>query len=90
MLDFVASLRFRVYPHFTIYYLHRATAHVGGEGIEGATAGEVETGVVPVAGEDAVFDAATVQGEAHVRTAVVHSMNLAIMVEKQRRRTRCR
>ena len=50
---------------------YRKRSNVVGEGVEGAAACEVETGVVPVAGEDAVFDGAAVEGEAHVGASVV-------------------
>ena len=55
---------FRVHPHVAVHHGHREAAHVVGEGIEGAAAGYIEAGMVPVAGEDAVPDAAPVQGKA--------------------------
>ena len=37
--------------------------------------------MVPVAGEDSIPDAAAFQGKAHVGTAVVHRVNLAVVEE---------
>ena len=45
--------------------------HVVGEGVEGAAAGEVEPGMMPVAGEDSVADGASVEGETHVGASVI-------------------
>ena len=44
--------------------------------------GEVEAGVVPVAGEDAVADRAAVEREAHVRAAVVDGVHLAALEQQ--------
>ena len=44
--------------------------------IEGAAARQIEACVVPVAGEDAVADAAAMQWKTHVRAAVVDSIDL--------------
>ena len=57
--------------------------HVVGEGVEGAAAGEVELGVVPVAGEDAVADGAAAQGEAHVGAAIVEGVEAALIVDDE-------
>ena len=51
---------------------------VVGEGVEGAPRGEVETGVVPVAGQKAVLDGPPVERETHMRAAVVHGERLAV------------
>src|SRR5690606_14644704 len=53
--------------------------YVVGEKIKGAAGAEVEAGVMPVTGENTVVDAASIQGEAHVRTAVVHGVDLALV-----------
>ena len=57
--------------------------HVVGEGVEGAATREVEFGVVPVAGEDAVADGAAAQGEAHVGAAVVEGVEAALVVDDE-------
>ena len=81
VLAFVAGLRLRVNPYLAVLDAHREAAHVVGEGVEGAAAGQVEAGVMPVAGQDAVADAAPVKGKAHVRTSVVNRVDLALVVE---------
>ena len=81
VLPLVPGRGLRVDPHLAVHHGHRKAAHVVGEGIEGAAAGEVEAGMVPVAGEDAVPDAAPVQGKAHVGTPVVHRVGLAFVME---------
>ena len=48
---------------------------VVGPGIERAAALQIEAGVMPMAGEDAVGDAPLVQREAHVRAAVVDGVD---------------
>ena len=80
MLRLVALHRARVHPDLSVNHAHREAADIIGEGVEGAAAGEVEPRVVPVAGEDAVADAAPVQRKPHVGTAVIHRIHLAIVV----------
>ena len=64
---------------------HRVGADIVGEGIEGAARLEVEAGVVPVAGQQTVFDRAPVQGEAQVRAAVVDRVGPAVAPEDAHR-----
>ena len=63
----------------------RIGLHVVGEQIEGAAAGQVEAGVMPVAGENPVLDRAAIEGEAHVRTAVVDRVDLSLVMEQHDR-----
>src|SRR5512132_3289782 len=69
--------RRKIDPDVAIAKLDREGAHVVGKLVEGAAGGEVEAGVVPMAGEDAIFDSALAEGETHVGAAVVHSEDLA-------------
>lgn len=55
---------------------------VVGEEVEGAATAEVEAGMVPVAGEEAIVDGAFVEGEAEVGAAVVDGMD-AVMVPEE-------
>ena len=50
-----------------------------------AAAGQVEPGVVPIAGEDAVFHTPAMQRKAHVRTAVFHGEDFPVVVEHRDR-----
>ena len=60
---------------------HVEGAGVVGEEVERATRGEVETRVMPVAGDEPVLDRAPVEGEAHVRAAVVDRPRPAVVPE---------
>ena len=61
--------------------LDRVGPHVVGPGIERAAGGQVEAGVVPVAGDQPALDRAPMQREAHVRAAVVERVGLAVAPE---------
>ena len=63
--------RLRVDEDLAVAQLRAEGGYVVREGIEGAAAGEVEFGVVPVTGEDAVAHGAATEREAHVWAAIV-------------------
>ncbi len=71
MRGVVAQRRRGRHPHLAADDAHGAQRHVVGPEIEGRAATQIETGMVPVAGEDAVLDAAAMERKAHVRAAVV-------------------
>ena len=50
--------------------------------IECASAGGVKSRLMPVTGEDTVFECATMEGEAHVGTAVVYGTE-GLALQKQ-------
>jgi hypothetical protein len=54
--------------------------------VEGAAAFEIEAGVVPVAGQNPVLDAAAFEREAHVRTAIVEGEDAPTVVDDEDRR----
>ena len=60
-----------LYPNLAIAHLDREGRRVARPQIEGAAALEVEAGVVKMAGEDAVLEAAPVEREAHARAPIV-------------------
>jgi hypothetical protein len=60
-----------LHPDVAIAHLHRADRHVVRPQIESAAAFEIETGVMPMTGQDAVLDTAALEREAHVRAAIV-------------------
>ncbi len=72
----------QVHPHLVAAHVHRKSAHVIGPLVESPAACQVETGVVPVAGENAVLERAALQGKAHVRAAVIYRVNF---IDHQRR-----
>src|SRR5262245_23209765 len=65
------STQRQVHPNHRIADLHREDGYVVGPLVERSAAGQVETGVVPMAGQNALFDGSTVQREAHVWAPVV-------------------
>jgi hypothetical protein len=75
-----------IHPHLAVTDLHREYACLVGELVECTTALQVEAGVVPVAGQDAVLYGPSVQREPHVGAAVVHGVYPAV-VEEERERT---
>jgi hypothetical protein len=59
------------HPNLAIDDVDRACRHVVCPEIKGRTAAQIETGMMPVAGEDTVLDAAAMKRKAHVRAPVV-------------------
>jgi hypothetical protein len=55
---------------------HKQTSRPRPE-IEGRAAPQIETGMMPMAGEDPVFDAAAMEGKAHMRTPVIERDHVA-------------
>ena len=64
-----------LHPDLAVAHLDRKGRRVVRPEIEGAAAFEVEAGVVPMACQDAVLDAAPVERKAHVRATVVEGKN---------------
>jgi hypothetical protein len=79
--------RREVHPHLAVPDLHREDTRLISELVEGPAALQIEAGVVPVAGQDAVAYAPPVQGEPHVGTAIVHGVHAAIVEEERQRVT---
>src|SRR5215211_9192836 len=75
--------RRNIYPYLAVFDLDGEDACLVGELVEGATALEIEAGVVPVAGQDPVLQGAPVQGEAHVGTAIVQGVYPAFVEEER-------
>jgi len=69
----------------TITHLDRADRHVVRPEVEGAAAFEIEASVVPVTGQDAVFDAAALEREAHVRAPIVEGEDAPAVVDDEDR-----
>ncbi len=75
----------RLHPYVAIAHLHRARRHVVRPEVEGAAAFEIEAGVVPMTGQDAVLDAAALEWEAHVRATVVEGEDAPAVVDDEDR-----
>jgi hypothetical protein len=74
-----------LHPDLAIANRDRAGRHVVRPQVERAAAFEIETRVVPVTGQDAVLDAATLKREAHVRAAIVEGKDAAAIVDDEDR-----
>src|SRR5271165_4085675 len=72
-------------PDLLVAHLDRESRGVIRPQIEGAAAFEVETGVVPMAREDAVLDAAPVEREAHVRAPIVERKDPPAIIDDEDR-----
>ena len=72
-------------PDLAVAQLDRAGRRVVRPQIECAAAVEIEAGVVPMAGQDAVLDAAAVEREAHVRASVVEREDAAAVIDDEDR-----
>jgi hypothetical protein len=78
---FIPGGRLRVHPDYAVGDVDGIAADVICEGIESTATGEIEPGVVPVAGQDAILDASPVQRKTHVGTPVVHREQLSVVVK---------
>jgi len=65
------------HPNLAIDDADRAHRHIVCPEIEGRTAVQIETGMMPVAGQDPVLDAAAVKRKAHMRASVVEGDHIA-------------
>ena len=70
-----------VEPDFAVANLRAECGHVVGKQVKGASAGEVELGMVPVTGQDAIGDGPLAQWKAHMRTAVIDRKDLIAVPE---------
>jgi hypothetical protein len=76
-----------LHPYFQVAHFDGTGRRVVGPQIEGAAAGEIEAGVVPVAGQDAILDAAAVERKPHVWTAIVEREDAPAVVNYEDRTT---
>jgi hypothetical protein len=73
------------HPHFAIAQFDGEGRHVVGPKVKGAAAFEIEAGVMPMTGQDAVFDAAQLERKTHVWAPIVEGENAAAIVDDQDR-----
>src|SRR5262245_28385384 len=76
----LACRRRGIHPDLAVNDTGRKGAHVVSKGIERTTARQVKAGVVPVAGENAVFNRPSIQWESHMRTAVIDGIHVTIVI----------
>ena len=72
-----------LHPDLAIAHLDREGRHVVGPEVECAAAFEVEAGVVPMTGQDAVLEAAPLEREAHVRASIVEREDAPTIVDDE-------
>jgi len=81
MLDRIGVAEHRFDPDLTACAdFDRTGRHVVGPEIECAAARQLEARMMPMAGEDAVIDAAAFERKAHMRAAIVEREDLAVLV----------
>ena len=81
----VGPVEYGLYPDINPADFDRTGGHVVGPQVERAAAGQIEPGVMPMAGQDAVLDRAAVEREAHVRAPVVESADTTILADHEHR-----
>jgi hypothetical protein len=64
-----------VNPHFIIPNFNRIAADVIGPLVKSPATFQIETCVVPMASEYAIFDCASFQGKTHMRAAIIDGKN---------------
>ena len=74
-----------LHPDLAVAHLDRAGRRVVRPEVERAAALEIEAGVVPMTGQDAVLDASAVEREAHVRASVVEREHAAAIMDHENR-----
>jgi hypothetical protein len=79
----IGLTRSGLHPDFAIAHLDRKLRYVVRPKIEGAAAFQIEAGVVPMTGQDAVLDAAALKREAHVRASIVEREDATAVVDDQ-------
>jgi hypothetical protein len=75
----------RTHPHDTIAYLDCRRGNIVGPKIKGATASEIKTGVMPMAGQDAVFDRASMERKSEMGAAIIEGKHLSIIIDDEQR-----
>jgi hypothetical protein len=67
------------HPNLTVDDPNRACRHVVCPEIEGRTAAQIKTGMMPMASEDTVLNASAVKGKPHMRAPVVEGDHIVII-----------
>ena len=73
------------HPHFAVTHLDRAGRHVVCPQIERTATREIEAGVMPVAGQGAVLNAAAIERKPHMRAAIVEGKDTIFVVDDEDR-----
>ena len=81
----VGMVEHGLYPDLFPADLDRTGRDVVRPQVERAAAGQIEPGVMPMAGQDAVLDRPAVEREAHMRAAVVEGADPALVADHEHR-----
>ena len=74
-----------LHPDVAIAHFDWADRYIVRPQVEGTAAFEIEAGVVPMTGQDAVLDAAALERETHVRAAIVECEDAPAIVDDEDR-----
>ena len=81
----VGMVEHGLYPDVFPADLDRTGRHVVRPQVERAAAGQIEPGVMPMTGQDAVLDRPAIEREAHVRAAIVESADATLLADHEHR-----
>jgi hypothetical protein len=65
-------------PNFAITDFYRKRGDIISPRVECSAAGEVEAGIVPGTGNNAIFASTTLEGKTHVRATVINCIDLIV------------
>src|SRR5262249_44336851 len=74
-----------LHPDVAIAHLDRADRYVVRPQIEGTAAFEIEAGVVPMTGQDAILETAALERKTHVRATIVEGEDAPAVVDNEDR-----
>jgi hypothetical protein len=74
-----------LHPNFAIAHLNWADRYVVRPQVERATAFQIEARVVPMTGQDPVFNAAALERETHVGTSIIQGEDAPAVIDDQDR-----
>jgi hypothetical protein len=74
-----------LHPDLVIAHLDRAGRYVVRPQVEGTAAFKVEAGVVPMAGQYPIIDAAALEGKTHVRATIVEGKDAPAGIDDEDR-----
>jgi hypothetical protein len=69
----------RFHPHRAVSNIGAKLRYIVRKRMECTTAGDIEFGMAPIAGEDAVADHATMKRKSHVRTTIVEGVGGSVV-----------
>jgi hypothetical protein len=71
------------HPHDAVAYLDCRRRNVVGPKVKGAATGQVKAGMMPMAGQDAVFDRASMERKSKMRATVIEGEHLPVIIDDE-------